>query len=267
MLFNHYPMPQNPHNPVGYASTSLPYRVSEPGARFVSSYTTLQQHAWPTNFHGYFEPQSGYGNVIPRQLLPRSSFDHDYSWRLTTQDGRKRPATTVPTGARSHIGISGSGVVAQPHDVTSSSQSHAARRPCLWGQCKIMLDDYSSGGIARHLLEYHKNILSGGAVNAGGHSSSECASICQWNSKDGQPCRSEHVYHTVRTLARHISSHHMGAGRATCEMCGVECSRKDALQRHQNRTCRGPSVGQGSGPGPLRRTRRQRGAAAPSRTA
>ncbi|KAH9926701.1 uncharacterized protein B0H18DRAFT_954607 [Fomitopsis serialis] len=258
MSFNLYSMSQIPQVPVDHALTSLPYRVSEPSARLVSSYTPLQNHAWPTNLYGYTEPLSGYGNVIPRQPLPPSSYDHDYSWGLTMQADRKNPAITVPTSARSHVEISGSGVVAQTHDVASSSQRDATRRPCLWGQCRIMLDDHSNGGIARHLLEYHTDILSGGAVNAGRQFNRECASICQWNLKDGQPCRSEHVYRTVRTLARHISSHHMGAGRVTCEVCGVEFSRKDALKRHQNVTCRGPSVanGQGSGPGPLRRTRR-----------
>ncbi|KAH9835220.1 uncharacterized protein C8Q71DRAFT_764711 [Rhodofomes roseus] len=131
-----------------------------------------------------------------------------------------------------------------------------------------MLDDHRSGGMMRHLTEHHEDAIPCGNASSagGGQSNAACALVCQWT-LNGEPCPSAHVYHTVRTLARHISSRHLGVGRATCEFCEIEFSRKDALRRHQTATCpRHPGYSGGQSGGPLRRTRRRHCKANATRT-
>ncbi|KZT70508.1 hypothetical protein DAEQUDRAFT_725441 [Daedalea quercina L-15889] len=123
----------------------------------------------------------------------------------------------------------------QPYN--ASPYTHADRRPCLWGQCNILLDDHTTGGMKRHLMDHHKDALQleqTVQVRVAGQPA-HGALVCQWALDDGRTCGS--IYTSTTTLSRHISSCHMGIGRVTCSWCQTEFSRKDALKRHQKASC------------------------------
>jgi len=117
-------------------------------------------------------------------------------------------------------------------------------RQCCWKQCPVMLDDHSAGGIKRHFLDYHADVIFSQRAGSRNRNRAEEANVglgttvvCQWTSEDGHAtCGLE--YKTAVTLARHISSCHLKHGRRTCRRCKKEFSRGDARKRHQQSSCR-----------------------------
>ncbi|KAH9926699.1 uncharacterized protein B0H18DRAFT_1005167 [Fomitopsis serialis] len=97
--------------------------------------------------------------------------------------------------------------------------------PCRWGHCGISLDDGSAGGMKRHLHGFHEGDMKKGMP---------C--VCKWMAEDGTPCQ-KHYANEV-TLTRHIATVHLKSSAENCPHCGMHMSRKDALNRHIQASCR-----------------------------
>ncbi|KAH9835216.1 uncharacterized protein C8Q71DRAFT_109082 [Rhodofomes roseus] len=97
--------------------------------------------------------------------------------------------------------------------------------PCCWGSCTISLDDKSPGGMKRHLHEFHNQDMTGGPPYT-----------CKWDTENGTPCGKP--YASEVTLTRHIAAVHLKSSAEKCPHCGMPMSRKDALNRHIQSSCR-----------------------------
>ncbi|KAH9942830.1 hypothetical protein B0H21DRAFT_510143 [Amylocystis lapponica] len=99
--------------------------------------------------------------------------------------------------------------------------SFVARTQCAWSDCGMALDDDTSGGIQRHLKEFHYAVWD-----------AESQGRCVWRTGvppyDGQCSKNM----KLASLGKHIAECHLRSTVATCQHCKREYSRGDAMQRH-----------------------------------
>ncbi|CCM05974.1 uncharacterized protein FIBRA_08215 [Fibroporia radiculosa] len=100
-----------------------------------------------------------------------------------------------------------------------SACEHPNSVPCRWGNCYVLLDDLSVGGIKRHFAQYHKDEA---VPEHKGH-----RGRCQW--VDGTVCNSEL---DRAGLAKHVAAKHLRSLARVCPYCNTVIGRLDSLRRH-----------------------------------
>jgi len=118
-----------------------------------------------------------------------------------------------------------------PGSVLRTVDVSARQAQCRWGeQCRIMLDDLSPSGIARHLKIFHFQDPSSRWDN-------RSRGPCEWHG-GSEPCHRPMYY---ASYGKHIAAVHLGAIARQCYKCGRGFVRPDTLDRHLKRYCRGSS--------------------------
>ncbi|KAI0938625.1 hypothetical protein AcW1_001694 [Taiwanofungus camphoratus] len=170
-----------------------------------------------------------------------SSSAQVHAAELTPQSGPHAPPATplVAVPRDSHPSLSfAAGALAGPLPALPHFQQpvpipdRATYARCLWGaDCPIILDDLSSGGITRHLGEYHFN-------DEGRPYHARNRGPCQWlYTEHGPACDKEMFYGEFGT---HVSTVHLRSNAQQCPRCGRGVSRRDVLHRHAVGYCPGP---------------------------
>ncbi|KAI0944855.1 hypothetical protein AcW1_001684 [Taiwanofungus camphoratus] len=116
--------------------------------------------------------------------------------------------------------------VVQAFDATKEIQ-------CRWGgQCNVILDDLTPGGITRHLKDFHfdAHAVPWDNRNRG---------LCEWQ---GSRCTLKGPIYYYG-FGKHVSVVHLHQGIARCDGCHRSFTRRDALGRHLKGSCRGARAG------------------------
>ncbi|GBE89041.1 hypothetical protein SCP_1500430 [Sparassis crispa] len=100
------------------------------------------------------------------------------------------------------------------------------RTRCFWGgECVVLMDDITRGGIERHVKDIHFcGVLDRQALI-----------LCEWCTDSG---RCGHRM-AQANLGIHIAAIHLRSTAVVCDGCGKKYSRKDVCQKHKKERCKG----------------------------
>ncbi|KAL6303255.1 hypothetical protein BKA93DRAFT_719879, partial [Sparassis latifolia] len=100
------------------------------------------------------------------------------------------------------------------------------RTRCFWGgQCDVLLDDMTSGGVERHLKAVHLHDQWNRSVRG----------ECGWHT-EGKRCGSMMAQ---GSFGKHVASTHLRSTAVMCDVCHKVLCRDDVLGKHKKAHCRG----------------------------
>ncbi len=169
--------------------------------------------------NGHFNPQPGY-NGYDNTRAPLSPIYHTPAHPENYGSPfAGAPAPSFPTDS-AYTGSHPASFAYAMQPVHNARPRETTPR-CEWVNCRMLIDDPSPAGIARHLKQHHDVQV---ADNRSRHP-------CKWGA---QPCGKD-MYPS--SLGKHIAECHLRNMVKQCPHCGADFARADTLSRHIKAFC------------------------------